>query len=140
MKRKQVWRYYCDFCKKSGCSAYHIRMHGQGCTANPKRVCSFCKLIGNPQHPIAELIAILIGKPENNYKLGLEALTEFVEGCPACILSTIRQSGVQRAEKYSFDMNWEGTLIDPGCHIEFNFREAVTEFWKEHNSARAERY
>lgn len=38
MKRKRVWRYYCDFCKKSGCGRAAMAWHEQRCINNPARV------------------------------------------------------------------------------------------------------
>ena len=64
MRTKQVNRYYCDFCKKSGCSKFHLQKHESSCTANPNRVCRMCKFVADDggeceQKPMAELLALL---------------------------------------------------------------------------------
>ncbi len=120
MKTKLKNRYYCDFCKKSGCSARHMRDHEERCTLNPKRVCGMCLALhlgddSAVQRPIAELLAALpeweepgdISGEENGYTHGdlsisiveLRALTR----CPACILAAIRQKGIPVAAVSGFD-------------------------------------
>ena len=64
MRIKRVNRYYCDFCKKSGCSKFHLQQHESSCTANPDRVCRMCKFVADDggdceQKPMAELLALL---------------------------------------------------------------------------------
>jgi hypothetical protein len=97
MRRAQVWRYYCDFCKKSGCSGGHIAKHERGCTANPERVCGMCDLAHKAQQPMDVLIAAL-GAGDD---LGMERLDVQADGCPACKLAAIRQSGLLK--KWSDD-------------------------------------
>jgi len=133
MRRKRVWRYYCDFCGRGGCAASHIKRHEAGCTANPNRVCGLCARIKIEQSPIAELISALKSGPDDDYKLGLLALRKLAENCPACILAAIRQSGVQRPP------SWDGEEdMDPGCSVEFHFKDELAAWWKETNSAEAD--
>ena len=37
MKAIKKWRYYCDHCKKSGASSFHMAAHERSCTLNPLR-------------------------------------------------------------------------------------------------------
>ena len=52
-------RYYRDFCKKSGGSAYHMRRHESACTANPNRQCGMCDGGGYDAADLPVLIALL---------------------------------------------------------------------------------
>ena len=85
MKRLKKWRYYCDFCKKS--SGRTLADHERHCTMNPNRVCRFCKLLGETQAPIADLLAAL----RSGVVPVLPALKKSAHDCPACILAAIRQ-------------------------------------------------
>lgn len=93
MTRKQRWRYYCDFCKKSGGSGGHIARHEKGCTMNPQRICGFHEheAMEEAQPPMPDLIAALEGKGAD-WKAGLKALRDVSDNCPACIFAAIRQS------------------------------------------------
>lgn len=59
MRRKPSYRYYCDYCKKSGGSGSAMAIHEKHCTMNPNRVCRFCATgadWGMEQHPMAEAV------------------------------------------------------------------------------------
>lgn len=44
MRKAKRWRYYCDFCGKSGMNSTRIREHEARCRKNPKRrACPTCK-------------------------------------------------------------------------------------------------
>jgi len=116
MLKKQVWRYYCEHCKKSGCSGYHIKKHEKSCTANPNRVCGFC---GNSD-PVSELVSLLGDGTD------LKNLREHVDNCPACILAAIRQSKLQY-----FDADEEG---DGGFHVDFDFKAEKADWWQRKNA------
>lgn len=111
MRTKRVNRYYCDFCKKSGCSAGHMRRHERHCTMNPKRTCGVCAMLDYPQTSLASLTGRL--PDAKDYLVadewGLECykgsltdaannclaiVREEANNCPACILAAIRQSGI----------------------------------------------
>ena len=101
MRRKPSYRYYCDYCKKSGGSGSAMAIHEKHCTMNPNRVCRFCATgadWGMEQHPIGDLIAALGCGDE----AGMKALRELAQGCPACILAAIRQSGLRERD----EENW----------------------------------
>ena len=117
MRQKRVWRYYCDFCKKSGCSSHHIKKHEKHCTMNPNRECRMCKHAGIEQKPINILISAL-GDGSN-----LTSIKDLSNNCPVCILSAIRQSGIQH-----FDYDEEGFI---GTYVDFDFKKEMRERWEE---------
>ena len=115
MRVKKVNRYYCEFCKKAGCSGGHIRKHETGCTLNPNRVCRMCKMVENEQRTIAELMeglpvaADFLHERRDDYGVSygrdfvgldvamndaLPKLREAAGNCPACILAALRQRGI----------------------------------------------
>ena len=136
MRKKRVWRYYCDFCGRGGCAASHIMHHEKGCTANPDRVCGLCAhSIPGEQKQIGVLIeALKSGRPEDGYSAGLIEVRDLAQNCPACILAAIRQSGVQRSSEYDGD----GNEIDPGCHVEFDFKKELASWWSDENATQME--
>ena len=82
MKKKKVWRYWCDFCGKGGCNKFCIAEHEKYCTRNPQRICRMCQLGNHQQMPFQSLeYAFDIG--------GLTELRTISKGCPACMLSGI---------------------------------------------------
>lgn len=129
MKRKQVWRYYCDFCGKGGCSGGHMKRHEGSCCRNPNRVCRMCiyAKIGDEQKPMPELIEAL----GNGSAQGVERLRSAAQGCPVCMLAAIIQSKLQRP------YDTEG---DPGFHIEFDFKKEKDAYMQEVNSLKDEGY
>ncbi len=124
MRREKRWRYYCDFCKRSGAVARHIVKHERGCVRNPGRVCGICRTAGLEQNPLVELIAAL----GEGFADGVERLRTLAEGCPACLFAAIVQSGLQR--------KWVSE-DDPGFRVQWEFRPALEAFWREHNEAMA---
>lgn len=135
MKRKQVWRYYCEFCKKSGCSGGHIRHHEEHCTANPDRKCGFHEhewWEGGPQPAMADLIAAI--NSGHDWDEGMKALREVAENCPACILAAIKQSG-------AWDKAWREELAewnewgDRPIHpvLDFSFKDAAAAWLRDMN-------
>lgn len=94
MKRKRVWRYYCDFCKKSNCSGPSISDHEAHCTMNPDRRCGMCRQNNKHALPIAILKDALL--------INLDALRSTCAECPACTLAAIRQSGKSPSD-YDYD-------------------------------------
>lgn len=115
MRREKRWRYYCDHCKKSGGSAYHLKRHEERCTANPDRKCGICDNIGDSPRPIKELI-IAIG---SGGEQGLERVRDISINCPACILAAIRQSGINDKGAEQF--------------IEYDFHKELASFWSDYN-------
>ncbi len=123
MKTKRVNRYYCDFCKKSGCSAGHMKKHESRCTLNPNRECGVCRL-GNQWRrpvPMTELLAILPdvvafnGDPTCIDEIAtgkavaavLPKLRAATANCPACIFAALRQKGIPPSIVPGFDFQQE---------------------------------
>jgi hypothetical protein len=117
MRTKRVNRYYCDFCKKSGCSGGHIRKHERGCTRNPDRVCGMCAKAKLEQKPTPALLdALCTGA-------GVEAVLELSQGCPACVMAAIH--ALRKDEPLTY-----GRDDGDSNHIEFDYREAAKKFWE----------
>ncbi|MBA7559115.1 hypothetical protein ES708_00728 [subsurface metagenome] len=134
MKKKKVWRYYCDFCKKSGCSGGHISKHEKSCTMNPGRVCGMCKVIDKTQPEMGDmLLALSVAKITEttggdgdfewvsysiaNQEEALDNLRNIANGCPACMLAALRQYGHPFVfDKFNFkaerDSVWAGIRED----------------------------
>ena len=122
MIRKRVWRYYCEHCKRSGCSGGHMARHERGCTANPSRVCGFHEAMRATQPQMAALLDTVKEHYPIDPAAMMVALRDAADDCPACILSALRQSGIQREEDYD------------GIGMQFDFRAEVDKFWKERNA------
>ena len=128
MKKVKRWRYYCDHCKKSGGSGFHMKKHEGGCTKNPNRTCGFCDVSGGFEADPKELLLIVkkgVNEIEkqlfdslamnNNIdkvsKRVVEELLDKTEGCPACTLAAIRQT-------------------EDSYYINFDYKKTKDQFWK----------
>jgi len=118
MQTKTVKRYYCDFCKKSGGSSYHMKKHESSCTKNPNRVCGMCAIVGKSQKTIRELTEAA--------KFGLESLRNVASGCPACMLSAIRQADEDCVTNEFID-----------AMLAFDFNKECSLFWSSFKYAQA---
>jgi len=124
MRKKKVWRYYCDYCKKAGCSGGHLKHHEERCTLNPNRICGFCKLMDKGQSVLVEIIKLLPNPKdyiEEDKKFGwtsyvgldvavakaLPKVREAAEDCPACIMAALRQAGIPMPIAKGFDFKKE---------------------------------
>jgi hypothetical protein len=138
VKAIKKWRYYCDYCKKSGGSKYHMENHEKICTMRPDRHCAMCQHIEDESPPnLKNMISII-----NEATLTLESewggeYTSFVEpeteksvieklkkitSCPACILSALRQSGCN----YMF--------------TSFDYKKEKEKFWQPINAERHDEF
>ena len=138
---KKVNRYYCEFCKKSKGTKSSMASHERHCTMNPNRECRMCiKLEGGSIASIQELIALLpistqkqpifvdgvfSAESEAFDKLVKEAVLEIRKAttCPVCILSALRQSG-----------------IDQVFWSEFNYKEEMAKLWRDYNQNKENGY
>ena len=124
--------YYCDFCGKHQlCS---ITQHETHCTKNPNRQCRMC----GRKKSLRVLFrlykyAVISTKTDQGYSTDVlhpaiehieKALYEFTrrtndgqEGCPACILTILRNTPLGK---------WPAMM-------NFNYRQASTEWWHEQN-------
>lgn len=119
MKTKTATRYYCDYCERSSDSASHMARHEKHCTMNPERQCRVCGFLELHQKPMIVLRGCfpiktdVMVQDEFGYTVtylgslkigeGLTKLRELTENCPACILATIRQSGIPVPAVEGFD-------------------------------------
>ena len=123
-------RYYCEFCKKAGGSAYYMRKHEERCTLNPDRKCGVCAILKEEQPTMAALLRPFAGimAVEHEYEylsfdeVALNACLAKVRNvstCPACIMAAIRQSG-----------------IPVPAVSGFNFTEEMRGIWSDFDDAR----
>ena len=93
-----------------------------------------CNEAGLNTQPIDDLIKALGSADEK----GIDDLRELAEGCPACMLAAIRQSGLN---KYVFSENVDewGSPELIKYPIQFEYKEEKELFWREINNERAER-
>jgi len=147
VRQVKRWRYYCDFCKKSGGRKDCIVKHERGCTACPDRVCGLCLHCGEVQPELSTLTGFIdtyckdlprydiyaddgIRRIRDREMLSVsgdkldpmvEELTELANHCPACILAALRQA---KTETYS----------------NFKFKESMDAWWAEENANREPEY
>ena len=138
MKKVKRWRYYCEFCKKSGGSGGHISRHEKSCSLNPNRICNVCgKLLEVKQAPMRDLLCILPDADKYFYEdecgfISCDGLSDVVEiympilrdatnNCPACIMAALRQSNIPVP------------MVDS-----FNFTDEMASIWADINNANAE--
>ena len=128
MRSKKVWRYYCEYCKKSGCNKFYLERHEKHCTMNPNRECRFCKIIEKEDDieklPMDKLIELV---PD------LDKLREATNNCPACILAAIRQEYIKRES-----MEEEEEFSYRSYIAKFDYKKEVDKFWADHNEAENE--
>lgn len=125
MIKKMRPRWFCDHCGKGSGSASYMKRHEAGCTANPNRACGLCREADLLQQPTADLI-VALGPGD---KAGLDALRDLAEGCPACILTAIRQSGLQCPAVYDDT----GAMISEGFNVDFQFKVELKQWWDQRN-------
>jgi hypothetical protein len=95
-----------------------MKNHEKNCTANPDRGCGMCKHIGEDPMPMSDLIKSLgIGDAA-----GMKELRELCCNCPACILATIRQSGIM-------DTSTREIENEQGSWTSFNYKDEHESFW-----------
>lgn len=144
MRRKQVWRYWCDFCNKGGNSGGHMKHHEERCTLNPNRTCGMCKAGNEQQMSMGDMLDLLpdpspfvrtmslddgsFGWNYHDDSLFEEVTKSLVKlravtgNCPACILAAMRQKKIP-IRKETFD-----------------FKKECDSWWAEFNNARADYY
>ena len=123
MKSKRVLRYYCDHCKKSGCSKFWMKRHEDSCIRNPARICRFHSYIEENEDERVATLPNLI-QIARNPKGTLEDLREFAMGCPACMLAAIVQSGRNESAR----QDEEGYPPANGFSL-WRFKDEKAQFW-----------
>jgi hypothetical protein len=137
MKQKRVLRYYCDHCKKSGCNKAAIRDHEAKCFHNPNRHCPICEA----QWPLDGLIApmaALVDIDEKNEETLIQAISDAVDGCPACICAALLQGPIPTIEVEH--ENWDGSQSSITKHrywVTWNYKKAMDEYMSERRSEEA---
>lgn len=119
MRKLMRWRYYCEFCKKSGASGGHIAKHEASCTRNPNRVCRMCAKGELVQQPMETLLAAL-------HEGGADAVLRLAEGCPACTMAAILVHRGSEPLEYEESTGYTN-------FIEFDYKKAADSFWADVN-------
>ena len=103
MRKVKKWRYYCEFCEKSGASGGHMAKHETHCTKNPNRKCGMCAFVEEIQRTPEEIREFISKFPLNTKIQGdwlqhakhlvpVKSLMDFVNSCPACAVAALRQN------------------------------------------------
>ena len=116
MRKKKVWRYWCDFCNKGGCGCFQMKIHEKHCTMNPNRQCRICPYIDLGKTQPINVLIVALG---NGDTLGMSNLRRLCGNCPACILSAIRQSGIENKRQIDSILESDN----------FIFQEELKSFW-----------
>lgn len=117
-------RYYCDHCRKSTGTSSSMVKHEKACTMNPDRECGVCSCSGGVTSPFLERARVFL---EGGKDGGWKALSDFVNECPACLLSTDRLCR-DRQDLLPEDLRG---LPAPYCPADWDFRAALEKWWKE---------
>ena len=122
--------YYCDFCKRHGLSRFAMEKHERHCTLNPERICRWTLFehatFRDPSTPhtmrrgLPRWLRMLVPIEERH----IERLREHVGGCPACMLSVIRLSEIDRMTEFH-NYYW-----DYAEEVK-RYRDEEREFWAE---------
>ncbi len=126
-------RYNCNFCGKGYARRGDAERHAVGCTANPDRECGFCR---DHEELVAVKPNVLLGVAKVAIARGLDpipAVRKASEGCPACILATVRMLFVDAGPEADA---WPRAIWD-GVN-DFNFKAERKAWWKSLNHDRLE--
>lgn len=127
MRKKKVWRYWCEHCGKGGCGGHAIGKHERACIRNPARTCGMCRVAEGEQKPMADLIASLVAG-------GLQELRQAAGGCPACMLAAIVQERLGRGIKTLAQLSSpEAYEEEAGRYGEFDYKKERDAFWRDAN-------
>lgn len=111
-----------------------MKKHESHCTLNPDRECGMCRVVGEQQVPMTELLAMM---PEPQYKewehgtylmntdevnAAIDVLHEATGSCPACILAVLRQKRIRVPE------------------TKFDYKAENLRFWQSYNETFDPRY
>lgn len=122
MRTKRVLRYYCEHCKKSGCSKHWMTRHEDSCIHNPKRICRFHYHIDESEDEKVQSLPYLIAHVMRG---SLNALREASMGCPACMLAAIVQSGITK------QIPDEEGFGKPNEFSAWRYKDEKAEFWND---------
>lgn len=103
--------------------------HERGCTLNPHRACGVCK---NSEPDIVALSGVALTGD-------IAKLLDAADGCPACVLAAIRQANWPTVTDASNDgMSLFTRKEIPQAISDWNFKEALAEWWREMNASEYE--
>ena len=128
MKRFKSWRYKCEHCGKIGGSKYWMGIHETHCTANEDRWCRMCEPNSGGWKPD---MSARVDALDDGGEAGMKNLRELTDGCPACILAALRQSGLMEPDPEPFSDH--GPFRDPLAWESFDYqqeREAWLGAWQ----------
>ena len=150
---KTVKAYFCDYCNKKYYSASWCSRHEARCTMNPDRECMFCeKVLGQEQPDMRELIKKYSGKIEfterdedfsgvieggiiegasfiGKNKFSIKDIQSDCDGCPACTLAVLRQSGLAHHLIYPLIGEFDYEKEKQAVWSAINEEEARREMW-----------
>lgn len=86
-----------------------MERHERGCTANPSRHCKMCALLKQKQTPTENLTAMAMALSPGDDD-AINRYREFCGGCPACMLTGVRQARI--------------------CTFDFDFKDELKLFWE----------
>lgn len=119
--------YYCDHCKKH--SLRPLTKHERGCTNNPDRECGWMqeKEPHTKTGDLRSLIEWAKSWPETT-EHEVEILRGKVEGCPACMLSVLRQGRAQAVRKSRNFQGEEFEYVGSDYHGLFSYTQEIKKF------------
>jgi len=130
MKQRRVWRYTCEFCRKSGCGKAAMRDHEGRCFKNPNRGCPVCEARWPLEQLAAPMAALAQINAENEAAL-IEAIGQAVDHCPACTCAAINQGPLPMVEVESNE--WDGPVRTQSYryHVSWDYAKARDEYRRE---------
>lgn len=135
MKKRHVWRYTCEHCKKSNCSGGAMAQHELRCFRNPARCCPVCEAQW-PLDWLVEPMKALEEIEEATEEALIAKLREAVEGCPACMCAAIMQAKLPMIE-WDTPGEYHFGEFCPGSHGSYRYR-VKWDYGKERDAYRAE--
>lgn len=122
MKKRRVWRYTCEHCKKSNCSSSAMALHELRCFKNPTRKCPVCEVTW-PSSGIAVAMQAMSEIDQSTEKSLMSDLADACESCPACIMSAIYQAPLPMVDPdVSGYRDLEGVWHDGNPQPEYRYR------------------
>ncbi len=108
--------YYCEHCKKHYLNAGAMAHHEKHCTANPNRECRLC----GGRLDLNEIKFQIKRMQKKNKFFNAKDIMDFVDSCPMCTFSIIRQL---KWHRWPFNQK-----------LKFNFKEELSEWWAMKNA------
>jgi len=99
--------YYCEFCKRHRLTKNAIEAHEPRCIYNPGRVCRWEFSSGEHGQIDVAAVAVLTAERELQAEEDVVWLREQTDGCPACMLAAVVQSGLFGETRDAFDYKAE---------------------------------